>query len=94
MAPAEQNYVDHKKDMFALIRSFGQWCAELISSYRIYVITDYKALEYSTTIKPSNSHHPRWAELQAEYNFLIICRPGSQNSLGDALTRHTNEVDG
>ncbi|KAI1007772.1 hypothetical protein K3495_g454 [Podosphaera aphanis] len=94
MAPAELNYAVHDKEMLAIIHSFGKWRAELTSNEnQVRVITDHKALEYFMTTKPLNSRQARWAEILADFNFVITYRPGKQTPLADALTRRVNEVD-
>ena len=45
------------------------------------------------TSKALNARQARWAELLADYNFLITYRPGAQNPLADALSRRTDELD-
>jgi hypothetical protein len=76
MAPAELNYGVHDKEMLAIIRSFGNFRAELCSSpHQIKVYTDHKALEYFMTTKQLTSRQARWAELLADYHIIICYRP-------------------
>lgn len=94
MAPAELNYEVHDKEMLSIVKSFGYWRAELTSTpHQIRVYTDHKALVYFMTTKALNSRQARWAELLADYNFVISYRPGKDNPLADALTRRTDELD-
>lgn len=94
MAPAELNYEVHDKEMLAIIKGFKNWRAELTSTpHQIRVFTDHKALEYFMTSKTLNARQARWAELLADYNFIIAYRPGKDNPLADALTRRDNELD-
>jgi transposase InsO family protein len=94
MLPAELNYAVHDKEMLAIIRSFGQWRAELAgTAHQIRVVTDHKALEYFMTSKQLNARQARWAELLADYNFMITYRPGAHNPLADALSRKPEELD-
>ena len=93
MAPAELNYAVHDKEMLAIIRSFGHFRAELAGAPpKIKVYTDHKALEYFMTSKTLNSRQARWAEILADYDFIITYRPGAQNPLADALTRRDDEL--
>ena len=94
MVAAELNYEVHDKEMLAIIRSLGHWKAELAGSpHQIKVYTDHKALEYFMTTKSLNARQARWAEVLADYNFLIMYRSGKDNLLADALTRRTDELD-
>ena len=46
MAPAELSYAVHDKEMLAIVRSFGNWRAELQGTpHQIRVYTDHKALQ-------------------------------------------------
>ena len=94
MLPAELNYAVHDKEMLAIVRSFSNWRSELAGApYQIRVVTDHKALEYFMTSKQLNVRQARWAELLADYNFMITYRPGKHNPLADALSRRTDELD-
>lgn len=93
MAPAELNYEIHDKEMLAIVRSFKQWRAELHSSpFKIEVFTDHKALEYFMSSKALNARQARWAELLAEYDFIIKYRPGKSNTVADTLTRREQDT--
>jgi transposase InsO family protein len=94
MQAAELNYEVHDKEMLAIVKSFAYWRAELTSTpHQIRVFTDHKALEYFMTTKTLNARQARWAELLADYHFLIAYRPGKENPLADALTRKVDELD-
>jgi transposase InsO family protein len=93
MAPAEVNYEIHDKEMLAIVRSFGHWRPELQGSpSQVKVYTDHKALEYFMTTKQLNSRQARWAELLAEYSFMIMYRPGKDNAKADILSRRTQDL--
>jgi hypothetical protein len=94
MQAAELNYEVHDKEMLAIVKSFANWRAELTSTpYQIRVYTDHKALEYFMSTKSLNARQARWAELLADYHFLIVYCPGKQNPLADTLTRKVDELD-
>jgi transposase InsO family protein len=94
MASAELNYQIHDKEMLAIVRSFGHWRPELQgSSQQIKVYTDHKALEYFMTTKQLNSRQARWAELLAEYSFMIMYRPGKDNAKADILSRREQDLE-
>lgn len=93
MASAELNYEIHDKEMLAIVRSFGQWRAELqCSPHKIEVFTDHKALEYFMSTKALNARQARWAELLAQYDFIIKYRSGQSNTAADALSRREQDV--
>ena len=93
MAPAELNYPIHDKEMLAIVRALGQWRAELTgTSTAIKVLTDHRSLEYFMSSKILNSRQARWAEILADFFFVITYRPGKQNAKADALTRRDADV--
>ena len=50
------------------------------------MFTDYKNLEYFTTMKILNKKQVQWAEELAEYNFIIIYHTGVLNTKADLLS--------
>lgn len=94
MQAAELNYEVHDKEMLAIVKAFAYWRAELTSTpHQIRVYTDHKALEYFMSTKSLNARQARWAELLADYHFLIAYRPGKENPLADALSRKVDELE-
>ncbi|KAJ8127922.1 hypothetical protein O1611_g5714 [Lasiodiplodia mahajangana] len=95
MHDAELNYGIHDKEMLAVIKALQCWRPELIGTQReqpFVIITDHKALEYFSTKQKLNLRQAGWADLLAQYNFLITYRPGSENVVADAMTRKQEEL--
>jgi reverse transcriptase-like protein len=94
MSPPERNYEIHDKEMLAVIRALEEWRAELEGLQwkdRFSIYTDHRALEYFMSTKKLNARQARWAEFLSRFYFIIRYRPGKQNPLADALSRHANE---
>jgi hypothetical protein len=92
MAPAECNYEIHDKELLAIVRSLNEWRPELYSTHhKVMIYTDHKALEYFMTSKQLTARQARWAEMLAEYHFVIMYRSGKHNN-ADALTRREQDV--
>jgi hypothetical protein len=54
-SPVECNYAIYNKELIAIVCTFEEWRPELQSVINpIYVLSDYKNLEYFTTIKLLN----------------------------------------
>jgi hypothetical protein len=88
LLPAEQNYQVHDKELLAIIAAFKHWRPYLeFSRQATVVLTDHKNLEYFTTTRSLSRRQVRWAEILADYNFVIQYRPGKQNGAADALSR-------
>jgi len=95
MTDAERNYEIHDKEMLAIIRALQEWRAELEGlrlQERFNIYTDHRALEYFMTTKKLNARQARWAEFLSRFYFLIRYRPGRENTLADALSRPSTEV--
>ena len=94
MSPPERNYEIHDKEMLAVIRALEEWRAELEGLQwkdRFSIYTDHRALEYFMSTKKLNARQARWAEFLSRFYFIIRYRPGKQNPLADALSRHASE---
>jgi hypothetical protein len=52
----------------------------------VRVWTDHKALKYFITTKQLNQRQAQWAEVLAEFYFLIVYRPGSKNVFTNTLS--------
>ena len=94
MAPAELNYEIHDKEMLAIVRSLGNWRAELQGApHKLAIYTDHKALEYFMSSKNLTARQARWSEVLSQFFFQIMYRPGRKNELADALSRREQETD-
>lgn len=85
---AELNYEIYDKEMLAIV--------ETLLHYRHYfeglgnrttVYSDHRNLLWFTETKLYNRRQARWAEKLAQFDFLIIFRPGTQGGKPDALSR-------
>lgn len=95
MSDAECNYEIHDKEILVIIRALQEWHAELEGPQlreRFDIYTDHRALEYFMTTKKLNAREARWAEFLSWFYFLIRYRPGRENTLADALSRPSTEV--
>ena len=54
------------------------------------VFTDYKNLEYFTTMKVLNKRQAQWVEELAEYNFIIIYYTRASNTKADLFLHRAN----
>lgn len=94
MQGAELNYAIHDKELMAVVKSMKFWRAELIGLQRpeFKVITDHRALEYFGTKRLLNVRQAGYAETLSQFNFTITYRPGSENVVADALSRHDHDL--
>ena len=88
MNSAERNYPIFDKEMLAIFWAFQEWRPMLLScSKTVTVVTDHRAITYFMSSKVLNRRQARWAELLADYDFVVRYRPGEQNGQADALSR-------
>jgi transposase InsO family protein len=86
--PAELNYEIHDKEMLAIVWAFKRWRSLLLSTTSpVTVLTDHLALTYFMSDKQLTRRQSRWAEMLADYNFVVSYRPGKQSEKPDALSR-------
>lgn len=87
-SPAEINYDVHDKELLAIIDAFKVWRQYVISTNTpVTVYTDHRNLQFFMTSKTLNRRQARWASFLADFSFVIVYRPGTQQGKTDALSR-------
>jgi RNase H-like domain found in reverse transcriptase/Reverse transcriptase (RNA-dependent DNA polymerase)/Integrase zinc binding domain/Chromo (CHRromatin Organisation MOdifier) domain len=86
LLPAEKNYTVGEQEQLAIITALKEW-RHYLHGAKCTVVTDNKALIYLQTQKDLSSRQARWAEVLAEFDLLIVYRPGKDNKVADALSR-------
>jgi hypothetical protein len=77
MQGVEHNYPIHDKELMAVVRGLQCWRAELVGlPIPLTVVTDHQALEYFGKKRLLNLRQAGWAEIMAQYHFIITYRPG------------------
>jgi Reverse transcriptase (RNA-dependent DNA polymerase)/RNase H-like domain found in reverse transcriptase/Integrase zinc binding domain/Chromo (CHRromatin Organisation MOdifier) domain/Aspartyl protease len=77
---AECNYDTPDREMLAVVESMRHWRHYLEGSrHPIQVLSDHKNLEPFMTTKNLNRRQARWAELLANYDFVLVHVPGIKN---------------
>jgi len=84
----ELNYDVHDKELLAIFKAFKMWQHYLEgSALPIDVVTDYKNLEYFSTMKVLTRQQARWSEYLSQFNLVICFHPRRLGTKPDALTR-------
>jgi hypothetical protein len=92
-SPAECNYEIYDKELMAIVHTFKEWRPELQSIINhIHVLSDYKNLEYFTTMKLLNQCQAQWSQFLWQFNFKIVYCPGTAWGKTDALTRRSRDL--
>ena len=82
----ERNYDIHDKEMLAIMRSLKEWRHYLLGP-QFEIWSDHKNLEYFMTSKTLNRRQARWSIELADYDFLLVHKPGKSHQKLDLLSR-------
>ncbi len=85
--PAQQNYAGHELETLAILEALMRWEDKLIG-YKIYIITDHKALEFFKTQAHLTSRQQRWIKYLARFWFDITYVKGEKNKVADCVSRY------
>lgn len=84
--PAQKNYSTTHKELLAIILAIEQF-RHFIWGKPFVLYTDHQALTYLFNQNKVGSRLLRWKLTLAEYDFEIIYRKGSHNTVSDCLSR-------
>lgn len=88
LSPAERNYAVHEKEELAIIFALAKWRVYLHGTPEPFIIyTDHESLKYLDSQRHLSRRQARWMTTLAEYNYQIVYRRGSLNTVPDALSR-------
>ena len=86
--PAEINYTVHDKELLAIVDSFKHWRHYLLgTSHPVLVLSDHRNLEYFRKKPILRPRHARWSTTLSDFDFRLVYRPGTSNTVADALSR-------
>lgn len=83
---AQKNYSTTEKELLAIILAIEQF-RHFIWGKHFTLYTDHQALTYLFSHNKANSRLVRWRLTLSEYDFDIIHRKGSNNTVSDCLSR-------
>lgn len=78
-----------------MIRALKVWRPEFVgtrSTNPFTVVTDHRPLEHFMTKRFLNQRQANWATILSEYNCKFTYRPGTENTIADALSRKAAEL--
>lgn len=81
----------HDKELLAIIDCFKAWRHHLVGAqHKVTVLCDHRNLAFFRDKVALSQRHARWAQLLADYDFVIEYRLGALNGRADALSRRPN----
>ena len=84
----EKKWTVTEQECLAVICAVNEYKMYL-SSQKVTIVTDHKALTWLKTIKHTNSRLARWSILMSSIDYEIQHRPGRTNQNADSLSRRT-----
>ena len=93
LTSTEQQYNIHNKKMLAIIKALEKWRIYLQEAkYQTIIKSNHKNLQYFMTTKKLNEQQAQWAEILAEYDFIIQYYKEKDNNWADILNRKSDFV--
>lgn len=93
MNEAEHNYKIYDREMLAFCEALKDWrhfLEGLAEPFEVW--TDHANLQYWRTAQYLTRRQARWVLLLAEFNFLLVHKPGTANTWADPLSRMPNHA--
>lgn len=88
LSTTEQSYAANEKELLAVVWALQKLRNYLYGVANLTIYTDHQSLIYSISENNPNTKLKRWKNLIAEYGAEIKYKPGHQNIVADALSRH------
>jgi hypothetical protein len=90
MNKAEHNYEIYDCEMLAITEALKDWRMYLEGLPQFFeIITDHRNLEFWHTAQNLTHCQAHWALLLADYDFVLIHKPGVENGASDGLSRQS-----
>jgi hypothetical protein len=87
MNKAKRNYEIYDCEMLAITEALKDWHMYLEGLPQSFeIITNHCNLEFWCTAQNLTHHQACWALLLADYNFVLIYKPGVENGASDGLS--------
>ena len=84
---SQLHWIITEKELYAIIVALEAWSHYLRGHPRVLICTDHKALVIKPSTKPATLRVTRWLSKMAQYDYIIVHKPGIVNMLADSLSR-------
>lgn len=81
----------YEKELMDVVTAVKKWAPYLMDKH-FFIKTDHYALKFLTDQKVSNLLQQRWISKLLGYNYTIVYRKGSENTVADALSRKFEDL--
>ena len=92
MLDAETRYPTHEQEELAIILALNEW-RHYLHGAKFKIETDHHSLVFLDTKPNLSARQARWMEKLAEYDYVIVSKPGKDNVVADALSRRPDHQD-
>ena len=87
LKPAERNYPVHDKELLAMKYALVKFSVHLLGEPRFVMYTDHASLRTAVKSPHLSQRMSRWLSYFAQFNFVVLYKPGKLNIVADALSR-------
>lgn len=95
LSKTERNYEIYDKEMVAIMSALDDWRQYLLgASERFEIWSDHQNLQYFRKPQKLNRRRARWVTELAEYDFVLVHKPGTQMVKSDLLSRRAGHEKG
>jgi transposase InsO family protein len=91
LIPAQKNYCTTRKELLAVIKFCRQFRHYLLGR-QFLLRTDHNSLAWLTRFRNPEGQLARWLEELAQYDLVILHRPGARHINADALSRIPDDL--
>ncbi|GBP97607.1 Retrovirus-related Pol polyprotein from transposon gypsy [Eumeta japonica] len=92
LTSTEENYSTNEKELLAIIWALQKLRNYVYGSPDLTIFTDHQSLTFSVSDRNPNTKLKRWKNIIEEYGAKLIYKPGKENVVADALSRHVINV--
>lgn len=94
MTKEQTRYTTGDQEMYAIVYAFKIWRHYLESPAKSTIVySDHETLQSFMSTKQLNRRQARWAEVLAQYDFVVLYRKGKDNP-ADGLSRRPDHMEG
>lgn len=82
----------YDKEMLAVILAVKKWHSYLVERH-FFIKTDHQSLKFLSDQQAITPFQQKWVAKMLGYDYLIVYRKGAQNTVADALSRKSLDLD-